>query len=80
VVATRCGGPEEFVTEASGRLIEVGDVDGLAEAIVAVGARTWDPHALAADAVAAFGVGAVADRLATIYEIGAQPVRRGKST
>jgi glycosyltransferase involved in cell wall biosynthesis len=33
VIATRCGGPEDFITPDVGRLIEPGDVDGLVAAM-----------------------------------------------
>lgn len=36
VVATRCGGPEEMVDDATGRLVAVGDSGDLAEGILAV--------------------------------------------
>lgn len=39
VVVTESGGPEEFVTAASGRTVAVGDVAGLARAMVEVGCR-----------------------------------------
>lgn len=33
VIATRCGGPEDFVNETNGLLVDVDDVDGLANAL-----------------------------------------------
>lgn len=36
VVATRCGGPEEYVSPDSGILVDPGDPEGLAEALLAV--------------------------------------------
>lgn len=33
VLATRCGGPEDFINEAVGRLVPPGDIDGMAGAI-----------------------------------------------
>lgn len=33
VVATRCGGPEEFVNNENGRLVDVDDIDGFAQAM-----------------------------------------------
>lgn len=36
VVATRCGGPEDFVNKENGVLSEVGDVDGISAAIIGV--------------------------------------------
>ncbi|WP_050606729.1 glycosyltransferase [Clostridium niameyense] len=34
IIATRCGGPEDIVSEKVGKLVEVEDVDGLANAMV----------------------------------------------
>lgn len=34
VIATRCGGPEDFVDESSGLLVNVDDIDALAEAMM----------------------------------------------
>ena len=36
IVATRCGGPEELVDDSVGRLVAVGDVEGLESAIIDV--------------------------------------------
>jgi glycosyltransferase involved in cell wall biosynthesis len=36
VVATKCGGPEDFVNEENGILVEVGDIDAISEAIIAM--------------------------------------------
>ena len=33
VIATRCGGPEEIVNKEYGKLVDVGDIDGLANAL-----------------------------------------------
>ena len=34
VIATRCGGPEDFVDDSNGILVDVDDVDGLADAMM----------------------------------------------
>ena len=34
VIATRCGGPEEFVNKDNGLLVDVGDCEALTEAMV----------------------------------------------
>lgn len=36
VVATKCGGPEEFVEDFNGLLVDVEDVDGLCEAMIKI--------------------------------------------
>lgn len=44
VVATRCGGPAEIVTDAGlGRLVDIGDVEGAARAVDALLADPGDP-------------------------------------
>lgn len=45
VIATRCGGPEEFVNEANGIIVDIDDVDGLAKAMDAIqtGKVKFDP-------------------------------------
>lgn len=40
VIATKCGGPEDFVNETNGYLVDVGDIDQLADAIVRM-ADNW---------------------------------------
>src|SRR4029079_1074858 len=46
VVATRCGGPEEIITEATGQLVDVDDAAALAIAIERALGRTYDRAAL----------------------------------
>ena len=70
VVATRCGGPEGFVTPEVGRLVEPGEVGQLAEALEAV---YLDPAQYTAAGSRAFAVGrfhseAVADKLLDVYD------------
>ena len=70
VVATRCGGPEDFVTDDVGRLVPPGDDAALAAAIEQVIDRraSFDPVALSAYAVGRFGYDAVGARLRDVYE------------
>ena len=68
VVATRCGGPEEIVTEETGQLTEVDDAAALAIAIESTLGRTYDPAALRRYAVDRFGSAAAAERLGRLYE------------
>lgn len=42
VIATRCGGPEDFVDESCGALVPVDDADALAETMLDVGERLAD--------------------------------------
>jgi len=68
VVATRCGGPEEILTEETGQLTEVDDAAGLAIAIESTLNRSYDRAALRRYAVDRFGCGAAAERLGRLYE------------
>lgn len=68
VVATQCGGPEEFVGADHGMLVPVGDERALAEAILRVAATEWDPERLGLNVRQEFGRATVAARLAAIYE------------
>ena len=68
VVATRCGGPEEILTEETGQLTEVDDAAALAIAIESTLSRSYDRGALRRYAVERFGSDAAADRLGRLYE------------
>jgi len=68
VVATRCGGPEEIITEDTGQLTEVDDAAALAIAIESALNRTYDRAALRRYAVERFGSRAAAERLGQLYE------------
>lgn len=69
VVATRCGGPEEFLSRDTGRLVEPEDPPALAEAIREVLRERagLDPARLRALALDRFGKAVTADRLAGLY-------------
>jgi glycosyltransferase involved in cell wall biosynthesis len=79
VVATRCGGPEEILTPALGRLVPVEDPAALADAIADVldDPDAYDPGELRAQALARFGADAVARRLAALYEEVLRPPASG---
>ena len=68
VVATRCGGPEEILTEETGQLTEVDDAAALAIAIESMLHRPYDRAALRRYAVDRFGSAAAAERLGRLYE------------
>jgi glycosyltransferase involved in cell wall biosynthesis len=70
VVATRCGGPEDIVTDDVGILVDVGDHVALADAITTVlGARErYAPEALRTSAISRFGISTVAERILAVYE------------
>lgn len=67
VVATRCGGPEEIVSEETGDLVPRGDQDGLAAAMERVLHRRFDPNALHESAHRRFGHDVIAKRLRDVY-------------
>jgi glycosyltransferase involved in cell wall biosynthesis len=69
VVATRCGGPEDIVTNDVGVLVPPEDPDALASGIELALARreVFDPGRLRSHALERFGFDAVAERLAALY-------------
>ena len=69
VVSTRCGGPDEYVTPETGRIVAVGDAHALAAAIRAVIEQldSFDPIRIAAHARRRFTAEVVGERLHRIY-------------
>lgn len=69
VVATRCGGPEEILTPALGRLVPTENPEALAEALAGVldAPGAYDPAKLRSEALLRFGAEAVGRRLALLY-------------
>lgn len=69
VVATRCGGPEDIVTEEVGELVPVGDPEALAAALDRVlgGTPAYDRDRLRAYAVARFGWDRIVDQIEQVY-------------
>lgn len=69
VVATRCGGPEFIVTDFNGMLVDVGDIDGLAEAMKKMAAEwhRYDPVMIREDFMRRFSRRAVVSQLEKIY-------------
>jgi glycosyltransferase involved in cell wall biosynthesis len=69
VVATRCGGPEEILTEKTGILVPVDDASAFAEAIDEVCRRygSFRPEVISDYAHRHFGSGPIVDRLTQIY-------------
>lgn len=69
VIATKCGGPEFIVNEVNGRLVDVGDVDGLAAAMQWM-AENWDkfdPLAIREDFERRFSREVVTKQLSDLY-------------
>lgn len=69
VIATRCGGPEDFVTKENGILVDIDDVEGLKNAMLNMylSRKKYDGSAIAANTAARFSASAVAKRILTIY-------------
>jgi glycosyltransferase involved in cell wall biosynthesis len=70
VVATRCGGPEDIVTDGVGELVEPDDAAALAGAIGRVLDRpdALSPEKLRAHALTKFGVESVVERVVELYD------------
>ncbi len=69
VVATRCGGPEDFLSEVTGTLVPPEDPAALAAGIRSVLDRgePFDPAALHRIAVTGFGMGVTTSRVEMLY-------------
>lgn len=70
VIATRCGGPEEFVNEKNGLLVPVDDVEALAAAIKHMHEhhQNYDRQEIANNCKAHFSSQAIAKQLTEIFE------------
>lgn len=70
VIATRCGGPEDFVDRENGLLVPVDDAPAMAAAIREMGERRggFDPETMARRARERFSPAAVARELTEIYQ------------
>lgn len=70
VVATRCGGPEDFVDESNGALVDVNDVQGLARAMIDVAENIsrYNKEQIMATTRSRFSPGRIAQQLTEIYE------------
>jgi L-malate glycosyltransferase len=69
VIATRCGGPEFFVTPESGLLVEPHDVAGLTDAMeqFIVGKVHYDPQRIRQSVVDRFGEDAFLENITRLY-------------
>jgi glycosyltransferase involved in cell wall biosynthesis len=69
VIATRCGGPEDIVTDAVGELVPVGDLDALTDALARILAEPdrWDRELLRSYALRRFGWDSIVDRTVELY-------------
>ena len=70
VIATRCGGPEDFVTEENGIMVDVDDVEGLKEAmlVMCLSREKYDGAAISANVKAKFSGPVIANHLLALYD------------
>ncbi len=70
VIATRCGGPEDFVNERNGLLVPVDDAAALTEAMRCMTEHIdrYDPAAIAGEAGTRFSPASVAGQLTALFE------------
>lgn len=70
IIATRCGGPEYIVNEINGRLVDVGDIVGLAETMKSMADRwnQFDQIAIRQDFEERFSRKAVVSQLRALYQ------------
>lgn len=69
VIATRCGGPENFVTEENGLLVDVNDIESLKGAMLSMylSREKYDRATIAANITERFSASTVATRLLNVY-------------
>ena len=69
VVATKCGGPEDFVNEDNGVLVDVGDLRAISQAIIAVieNYKHYSSDNIANFVQVNFGRKSIAEKLGEIY-------------
>jgi glycosyltransferase involved in cell wall biosynthesis len=70
VISTRCGGPEYMIDDTNGLIVEPGQAEPLAEAIIDVLTHLdrYDPQQLAAAAKERYGYEAVTSALTEVYK------------
>ena len=69
VIATTCGGPEDFVDESNGILVPINDVDALADALIKMfkTANNYDRNNIVSLTQQKFSPNAIASQLTDIY-------------
>lgn len=70
VIATRCGGPEDFVNDSNGYLVDVEDVDGLANALnkMIYHWNEFDKYKIVEYAKVHFSSEVIADEITKVYK------------
>jgi glycosyltransferase involved in cell wall biosynthesis len=78
VVVTRCGGPEDFVDESCGRLVEAGNASAMTEALIDMfgSLPNFNREAISRKAVARFSHHTVGSILTSLYQEAITPKRR----
>lgn len=69
-IATKCGGPEEFINESNGILVPANDADALAEAMTKMHDTydSYDRTAIAKECLCKFSPSVIAKQLTSIFE------------
>lgn len=67
IVATRCGGPNDIVRKEDGLLVDVDDVDGLAEAMRSMINLEWDTQIMRNGVEARYTKSAIRNQLMDVY-------------
>ncbi len=79
-IGTMCGGPQDIITDRSGLLVPVDDVETMAQAMLTMldKAATYDRAAIREDIIARFGRDAVCDKLIAACEEAIAAKERGE--
>ena len=67
VLATRCGGPEDFINESNGMLVPVGDIEEAGVAISKMYLKQYDAEKIKKDCYQKYSAEAVARKLVEYY-------------
>lgn len=69
VIATRCGGPEDFITEENGILVDVDDIEALEQAMLFMyqSRKQFDSMAISQNAMNRFSSKMIAKALVSVY-------------
>ena len=67
IVATRCGGPNDIVRKEDGLLVDVDDVEGLAEAMRSMINLEWDTQIMRNGVEARYTKSAIRNQLMDVY-------------
>ena len=70
VIATKCGGPEDFVTNENGILVPVDDIDKLKEALIKMHQNIdlYDREKISSSTKKSFAPSTIAERLIEVYK------------